>query len=78
MSDTGTSRHRRFTSAQLLITAGAAFAVMVLAIRAYPNMVAAGADDALVVAVRILVWVCLAAVVLLPIAAIVRRLVRRD
>ena len=76
MTVTPTGKKRGVSSTQLLLAAGAALVVVVVGIKAYPFLASFGAAGGLLAAVRVVTYACLAAVLVLPIAAIVRRLVR--
>ena len=75
MTVTPTGRKRSVSSTQLLLAAGAAFVVAIVGIKAYPFLASFGAAGGLLAAVRAVTYACLAAVFVLPIAAIVRRLI---
>lgn len=76
MTVTPTGKTRSVSSTQLLLAAGAACVVAIVGIRAYPFLASFGAPEVLLTAARAATYACLVAVFVLPIAAIVRRLIR--
>jgi hypothetical protein len=74
--DLTSSGRRGVSSVQLLLAAAASLVVMFIGARAYPYLVSFGVNGALLSVVRVATLVCLLAVVVLPIAAIIRRLTR--
>ena len=78
MNMTPAGRKRSVSAAQLLLAAGAALVVAIVGVRAYPFLVSFGAAEVVLTAVRTGTFACLAAVVVLPIAAIVRRLIHEQ
>lgn len=64
------------TSVRLLIAAGVALVAAAVGVLAYPHLVAAGINSAVLAGLSAVVAVCMVAVFGLPIVAIVRRLVR--
>ena len=73
--DTSTWR-RAFTPLRLLMAAGLTFLVMAASTVAYPHLAAAATPPAVLTALRATTGFCLIGVFLLPIAALVRRLIR--
>ena len=68
--------HRGITPRRLLIAAGLALVIAAVGAAAFPRLVAAGAAPAVLTTLRASIVVCFAAALLLPVTAIVRRLVR--
>ncbi|GAA1623989.1 hypothetical protein GCM10009828_068340 [Actinoplanes couchii] len=73
--DTSVER-RGITPRHLLIAAGLALVVAAAGTAAFPRLVAVGAAPAVLTVLRASIVVCFATALLLPVAAIVRRLVR--
>lgn len=76
MDDARLGKGRTFTSMRLLAAAGVALALAAAGVWVYPYLAAGGTNPAVLTGLRAVVIVCLVAVVVLPVAAIVRRLAR--
>ena len=72
--ETSTER-RASTPVRLLVAAAPALLMVAIGTAVYPHVTAAGAPPELLLALRAAIGLCLAAVFLLPVAALVKRLV---
>jgi hypothetical protein len=70
------AKRRIFTPLRFLVAAGMALLVLAAGTVAYPRMAAAAAPSAMLIALRATIVLSLIVVLLLPVAAIVKRLVR--
>jgi hypothetical protein len=76
MDLTWVGKGRGFTSMRLLIAAGVAFALASVGVWVHPRLAAGETNSAVLAGLRAVVVVCLLAVFVLPVAAIIRRLTR--
>lgn len=76
MDEIAVGKKRSVSSVQLLLAACAALVVVFAGARVYPFLASFGISGVLLTAVRGVVYACLVAVLVLPIAALVRRLIR--
>lgn len=76
MNEAAVGKKRSVSSVQLLLAAGAALVMAFVGARAYPFLVSFGVAGVLLTAARAVTYACLIAVFVLPIAAVVRRLIR--
>ena len=76
MNAAAVGKKRSISPVQLLLAAGAALVVAFAGVRVYPFLASFEVAGVLLTAVRVVTYACLVAVFVLPIAAIVRRLIR--
>jgi hypothetical protein len=76
MNVTPVGSRRSISSTQLLLAAGAALVMAIASVMIYPVLASFGAAGALLTMVKAVTLAGLVATVVLPVAAIVRRLIR--